>query len=65
MGYMINDRDSFHGWWKDKPDTQFSGMTPLRPIRHATRRSSVWLRAAVILVLMFLFVLALKSLLGR
>lgn len=62
---MINDRDSFHGWWKDKPDTQFSGMTPLRPSRHVRRTSNVWLRAAAVLVLMFVLVLAVKSLLGR
>jgi hypothetical protein len=62
MYYMNTDRDNFHDWHRDKPDTTaFSELQSIRMPAYGRRRSGTrWGRLAFIFILVVVVVVGIK-----
>ncbi|MDM0104491.1 hypothetical protein QTH97_06080 [Variovorax sp. J22R24] len=66
MYYMNTDRDNFHDWARDKPDTtSFSGLHRTDLADLAGQPGVRWGRLAVLFLIGVALVAALKYLTGR
>jgi hypothetical protein len=61
MYYMNTDRDNFHDWARDKPDTSFDSASRPAPIRESRHEAAIgWGRLALLGLLGVALVLGFK-----
>jgi len=64
MYYMNTDRDNFHDWARDKPDTTFSALDARRQRPHVDQPAVQWGRLGVLAVLAIALILGFRYLLA-
>jgi len=48
MYYMNTDRDNFHDWARDKPDTSFDSISRPAPFKDSRHEAICWGRLAIL-----------------
>jgi len=64
MYYMNTDRDNFHDWARDKPDTSFDRLQGRRPLDEPEHDAIRWGRLVVMALLGVALVAGFKFLAG-
>jgi len=64
MYYMSTDRDNFHDWAREKPDTSFGAASRPEPLRDSRREAICWGRLAILGLLGVALVVGFKWLAG-